>query len=472
MNIISYIINFKENLNIPRCTQLLTQMSDAAEAHASSIRIDEHTAAACSDPSVPPVSKVCEGYQFSIVFNGELTDTEELKKELSRFGYGFLTDSDAELALNCYIHFGTHCTEKLGGSYSFIIHDSMRRQIFAATDFFASEPLFYCRTENEIIISSGIRALLSYPGITAKVSSSALKELLSVPTHCTGNIFDGINRLPPSHYLIIKGENISEHEYSLPTDRRTADDIIYSRIPKHAGILYCGSAADNLLIHPESKISHVYPLWHSSFSAHDLNYGLKASVDAHALPLLSDNDFLIPNALKNADTPVIISAHPFSDTATAQSNFAHVLIKNNAFHKAVSDTLDFQNCLTIPHSFLSAAPVMCAKAGFKPIMPCLSHGVYEQSAYIPYLHFKPDADMPEIRRYRTEAEQKILQIAKRELLSVISTPDSPVNAFFNRPALLRLCAGKFDFPDISELTLITYILKLNIWFLNYRPMLI
>ncbi|MBQ7974888.1 MAG: hypothetical protein IJ300_04300, partial [Clostridia bacterium] len=101
-------MNFKNNLskNIPYYDLLIRQINGTGEN------------SFCGEPLICEqavlfsgctLSKICEGYQFTIAFSGKIENSDELKCELSGFGYHFLTDKDAELALSAYIHFGEKC---------------------------------------------------------------------------------------------------------------------------------------------------------------------------------------------------------------------------------------------------------------------------------------------------------------------------------------------------------------------------
>lgn len=477
MNIISCIINFKDNIaeSSIEYTELLKQMSAVQNAGPAHICIDEHSA--CASEEYPPITKVCEGYQFSIVFDGFLSETEPLKKELKALGYSFLTQSDAELALNCYIHFGDRCPEKLDGSYCFVIYDSMRQQVFASCDFFASRPLFYSTHADDVLISSRIRGILAHPGITPKINAGSLRELLSLPSHCSGNIFDGVYRLAPSHYMKIKNNTVSVSEYTLPPEKFKMQDITDISQSRSGGMIYLPCSACDAMYSLAPEHCRLYSADSDTFTSDTLKKGLYASVNAYDLPLLSENDFIIPHILENTKKERLLTAFPFCDISSEYSNFGDILIKNNAFHKAVLHTLDYSGSISFPHDFLSAVPAMCQAADCVPEMPFLSRGLYEQLSVLPYT---PSAFFAALCRKKPPVPQQypmyplLLHIASRELLKIISDGESPVNAFFNPSALLKLCEGKFDFTgtDISALAVITYILKLNIWFSEYRPALI
>jgi hypothetical protein len=105
---ISCLLNFKESLTKnPPYYELLSRQICMPEQESSlhSPCISEHTAF-CTDSDSYIISRVCEGYQFTIAFSGDLVSFASQKEELSACGYPFLVHNDAELALLSYIHFG------------------------------------------------------------------------------------------------------------------------------------------------------------------------------------------------------------------------------------------------------------------------------------------------------------------------------------------------------------------------------
>lgn len=176
-----------------------------------------HRRLAVIDPErgLQPMKRISQGYEFIISYNGELYNTKELRSELERFGYEFETDSDTEVLLYSYIHYGTKCLEKLNGIFAFAIYDSMRRKVILARDRFGVKPLFYCRRGDTTVFASEIKALFEYPGITPAFNREGLAELFAIsPARTEGNgVFKGIYEVLPAHYMIICADKITEKSY-------------------------------------------------------------------------------------------------------------------------------------------------------------------------------------------------------------------------------------------------------------------
>ena len=79
-----------------------------------------------------PMKRTFQGHEFVITYNGELYNTDDLRRELLSLGYELTTSSDTEVLLYLYIHYGEACAQRLNGIYAFVIWDSMRRRVFAS----------------------------------------------------------------------------------------------------------------------------------------------------------------------------------------------------------------------------------------------------------------------------------------------------------------------------------------------------
>lgn len=176
-----------------------------------------HTRLAVIDPigGVQPMQRSVDGYEFVITYNGELYNTEDLKKRLSSFGYTFSTSSDTEVLLYAYIHYGEKCVEFLNGIYSFCIWDSMRQRVFACRDRFGVKPFFYTTVGDTIIFSSEIKGLFRYPTFSPAVDKTGLQELFAIsPARTQGNgVFKDVSELRPAHAMIIDRSGIRIFRY-------------------------------------------------------------------------------------------------------------------------------------------------------------------------------------------------------------------------------------------------------------------
>lgn len=162
-----------------------------------------------------PMKRTVEGHEFAITYNGELYNTADIRNELESYGYTFTTASDTEVLLYAYIHYGVKCAEKLNGIFAFAVWDSMRQRVFICRDRFGVKPLFYTRTDDDIIFASELKALFEYPGIAPKLDKTGLCELLAIsPARTQGvGVFKGVHELRPAHYMTIDRREIKIERY-------------------------------------------------------------------------------------------------------------------------------------------------------------------------------------------------------------------------------------------------------------------
>ena len=154
--------------------------------------------------------------EFVIVFNGEIYNYIELRKLLIDDGYEFLTNSDTEVLLNSYIHWGTGLFQKIKGMFSFAIYDTKKKQIICARDHFGQKPFFYYYKDGDFIFSSELTSLISNPVINEQICITSIVNYLHYDSFI-GRSTPLINcyKLLPSEYLIfdIQKRNIQKKEY-------------------------------------------------------------------------------------------------------------------------------------------------------------------------------------------------------------------------------------------------------------------
>jgi asparagine synthase (glutamine-hydrolysing) len=152
-----------------------------------------------------------------IVFNGEIYNYLELRKELEQFGYRFRTNSDTEAIVNAYDHYGTNCPKYLRGMFAFAIWDERKQTLFLARDRVGKKPLLYSQLGNELVFGSEFNALLLHPGVSREIDTRAIDYYLSfmcVPAPLTA--YQSIRKLEPGHSLTWRGGQITLQRYWQP----------------------------------------------------------------------------------------------------------------------------------------------------------------------------------------------------------------------------------------------------------------
>lgn len=147
-----------------------------------------------------PMKAYKDGYSYTIVYNGEVYNRNELKEELEEYGIKFKTSCDTEVILYSYIVFKEKCVERLNGIFSFAIYDEEKEHIFLARDRFGVKPFFYCLSESLFAFSSEIKALLSLPTIKPIINKEGLWQLVFLsPITLEGKtVFKNIYEIPPA----------------------------------------------------------------------------------------------------------------------------------------------------------------------------------------------------------------------------------------------------------------------------------
>ena len=162
-----------------------------------------------------PMTAYAGGYRYTIVYNGELYNSDELRRELEATGYVFETSSDTEILLKCYIHYGSDCPKKLNGIFAFAVDDERRNRCFLCRDRFGVKPLFYALPGERLVFGSEIKALLQYPGINPVLDRQGLCEVLGIgPARTAGvGVFKDICEIRPGCSAVFDRNGFSESPY-------------------------------------------------------------------------------------------------------------------------------------------------------------------------------------------------------------------------------------------------------------------
>ncbi len=149
-----------------------------------------------------PMVKTINNNKYVLVYNGELYNTEELRKELIDAGYTFEGYSDTEVLLVAYIHWGISCLQHLNGIFAFGLWDEGKEGLLLARDQLGVKPLFYTINNRSLIFASEIKALLANPKIEAVLDEKGLTELFSLgPATALGSgVLKDIQEIPPAYY--------------------------------------------------------------------------------------------------------------------------------------------------------------------------------------------------------------------------------------------------------------------------------
>lgn len=176
-----------------------------------------HRRLAIVDPTggLQPMNKMKGDKKYTIVYNGELYNTEEVRKMLLEKGYTFSSYSDTEVLLTAYMEYGKDCVNYINGIYAFGVWDEEKQELFLARDQLGVKPLFYAIKNDSIIFGSEIKTILAHPDIEPIVDKEGLLELMALGPQrkLGGGIFKEISELPPAYYMIYNSKGIEIKEY-------------------------------------------------------------------------------------------------------------------------------------------------------------------------------------------------------------------------------------------------------------------
>ena len=160
-----------------------------------------HSRLAIIDPEGgrQPMELQFRGETFVLVYNGELYNTVELRRELIGLGHQFAGHSDTEVVLHSYAQWGAGCVERFNGIFAFAVWEKNACRLFLARDRIGVKPLFYRVDGHGLIFASEIKTILACPGIRAELDREGAMQLLMLgPGRMPGSgVFRGIRELEP-----------------------------------------------------------------------------------------------------------------------------------------------------------------------------------------------------------------------------------------------------------------------------------
>ena len=160
-----------------------------------------HTRLAIIDPEGgrQPMALSWAGERYWLVYNGELYNTVELRRELETKGHRFLGHSDTEVVLHAYAEFGGDCVDRFNGIFAFGVWEANRHRLFLARDRIGVKPLFYALHRGGLLFASEMKTILSYPGFRARLDGAGAAQILMLgPGRLPGSgVFQGIQELEP-----------------------------------------------------------------------------------------------------------------------------------------------------------------------------------------------------------------------------------------------------------------------------------
>jgi asparagine synthase (glutamine-hydrolysing) len=145
--------------------------------------------------------------RFWIVYNGEIYNKSSIRKELEAAGLKFNSETDTEVLLKGYIHFGANILKRLKGMFAFVICDIEEKTLFIARDRFGIKPLYYLLSDQRIVFASELKQLTVYNEFSSKVNIQKALDYLyldGLTDNGPETMFDGLYTIMPGEYAIVK----------------------------------------------------------------------------------------------------------------------------------------------------------------------------------------------------------------------------------------------------------------------------
>lgn len=174
-----------------------------------------------------PMDIVYCGRRFTIIYNGEIYNTDELKADLHRQGAVFRSHCDTEVVLWSYAIYGKDCPKHLNGIFAFLIYDHKNHTLFGARDRLGVKPFYYVEGDEQWLFASEPKALLSHPDVRPTVTREGLWELLFLSPVTTDEsaIFRRIRQLRSGEYVLLSPNGVERDFYWMLTAKQCTDSL-------------------------------------------------------------------------------------------------------------------------------------------------------------------------------------------------------------------------------------------------------
>ena len=149
-----------------------------------------------------------------IVYNGEIYNYQDLRRELLSDGHRFYTDGDTEMVVHAYEKWGTDCLQRFRGMFAFAVWDSKKKLLFVARDRFGKKPVYYSLVGRTLYFASEIKGILQAADVPRDLDWEAADLFFSyyyIPAPHT--IWKSVRNLPAGHFLTYDGEHLSISRY-------------------------------------------------------------------------------------------------------------------------------------------------------------------------------------------------------------------------------------------------------------------
>ena len=374
-----------------------------------------------------------------VVFNGEIYNHAEVRKELEAHGHAYRTKSDTETIVHAYEQWGEECVHRFRGMFAFAIWDAPKRRLLLVRDRLGIKPLYWARTPGALLFGSEMKAILASGLVEPEANQAVLPEVLSTRyTSGQDTLFRGIHKLLPGHLLIFEGGDITTRQYWDVPARDAAGSALRPQGSSNPVERFKELLEESVRLHLMSDVP--------------LGMFLSGGIDSSAIAALM---------ARMIDRPLQTFSVAFKDRAFNELEYAREVAQaiGAVSHEIVLDDRDFFGALpklvwhedepiahpsSVPLYFVSAlarqhATVVLTGEGSDELLA--GYGKYPRVAWnwragTVYERMMPSAVRASIARGVIPIlPSKLARYARRSFLAMDRTPES---MFFDNFASIRL----------------------------------
>jgi asparagine synthase (glutamine-hydrolysing) len=166
--------------------------------------------------------------KYTLCYNGELYNTDEIRLELKKRGYGFAGHSDTEVLIAAYAEWGSDCLEHLNGIFAFAVWEAHTHRLFIARDRAGVKPLFFYEYDGGIVFASEIKTLFASGKVPPALDCSGIAEiaLLGPGRLCSSGVYKNVKSLRPGEYAVFSQDyGLRKTTYWKPSARPHTENI-------------------------------------------------------------------------------------------------------------------------------------------------------------------------------------------------------------------------------------------------------
>ncbi|MBD0381641.1 asparagine synthase (glutamine-hydrolyzing) [Paenibacillus sedimenti] len=224
----------KDLTGYPSILENMTETLNLRGPDASGTWISQHCALghrrlSVMDPEngAQPMIRKQGDYTYTIVYNGELYNAPELKRELEVRGHHFRTTCDTEVLLVAFIEWGRACVDRLNGIFAFAAWNDQEQSLYLVRDRLGVKPLFYSHQNGVLLFGSEPKAILAHPDFKVEVGAEGLAEIFAVgPARTPGHgIYRNMSELKPGQCAVFDRNGLSIRTYWKLESKQHPDDV-------------------------------------------------------------------------------------------------------------------------------------------------------------------------------------------------------------------------------------------------------